>query len=119
MWWRAVCAVAVSVLVTAGTVLADSIPQGNPATGDTGVTPVQSSTFVQFIASAVEILSACIGTIAVGTAIWKGFQLMTAGDSHKHADAMAGLWRWVIGAMVAFGATLLVGLVRGILPAGT
>jgi hypothetical protein len=108
----------VAVALASGTALALAVPQGNPQTGDSGVVPVQSSTLTQFVASAVEVLAACIGTIAVGTAIWKGFQLMTATDAHKHADAMAGLWRWVIGALVAFGAVLLVGLVRGLLPAG-
>lgn len=121
--WRrgvgaALVAALVAVALASGTALALAVPQGNPQTGDSGVVPVQSSTLTQFVASAVEVLAACIGTIAVGTAIWKGFQLMTATDAHKHADAMAGLWRWVIGALVAFGAVLLVGLVRGLLPAG-
>ncbi len=115
----AVAAAACAVLVSAGSVLALAVPQGNPQTGDSGVALVQASTLTQFIASAVEVLAACIGTVAVGTAIWKGFQLMTASDAHRHADAMAGLWRWVIGAVVAFGAVLLVGLVRGLLPAGS
>ncbi|MHB8927096.1 MAG: pilin [Bacillota bacterium] len=114
-WMALFLLVMIALLTISAVVYAEPAP--NPTTGDPGLSGTPQS-LVDFLVKILRWGSALGGLIVAGAYMLNGYRLAMAHDPRKRAEASEALISTTVGAVVAFAAYGIAGVLHGLVAGG-